>query len=176
MSSYLIAAPQAFATASGDLTAIGEVIREVTEAAVPSTTGIEPLAADEVSAAITQLFDRYGREFLTLSTRTAAFHAHFVQLLHSARDAYAVAEATNASPLQALVQRSQDFAVISPVKDATGRPLFGNGANGAAGPGKPAATAVGFSATVAMADRVPTVPTAATAGPAIFSSPVGLGR
>ena len=113
-----------------------EVIREVTAAAVPSTTGIVPLAADEVSAAITQLFDRYGREFLTLSTRTAAFHAQFVQLLHSAGDAYAAAEAANASPLQALVQGSQAFAVVSPVKDATGRPLFGNGANGAAGTGQ----------------------------------------
>ena len=63
MSSYLIAAPEALTTASGDLTAIGEVIREVTAAAVPSTTGIVPLAADEVSAAITKLFGRYGREF-----------------------------------------------------------------------------------------------------------------
>ena len=38
MSSYLIAAPEALATASADLSGIGQAIKEATSAAAPSTT------------------------------------------------------------------------------------------------------------------------------------------
>ena len=93
MSSYLIAAPEALATASTDLSAIGETIREATAVAAPSTTAIAPAAFDEVSAAITQLFGSYGQEFQALSAQSAAFHAQFVQLLSSGGSAYAAAEA-----------------------------------------------------------------------------------
>jgi hypothetical protein len=50
MSSYVIAAPEAIALASGDLTGIGEAIKEATAAAAPSTTGFVAAAGDEVSA------------------------------------------------------------------------------------------------------------------------------
>jgi hypothetical protein len=66
MSSYLIAAPEALATASADLTGIGEAIRKATSAAAPSTTSVVAAAEDEVSALISKLFgseDRYGRTF-----------------------------------------------------------------------------------------------------------------
>jgi hypothetical protein len=57
-----------------------------------------------------------------------------VHALSGAGASYAAAEAANASPLQAA---AQDLAAFSPVKDLTGRPLFGNGdadtANGHAG-------------------------------------------
>ena len=72
MSSYLIAAPEALASASADLSGIGEAIREATAAAAPSTTGIVPPALDEVSAAITRLFGSYGQEFQALSAQSAA--------------------------------------------------------------------------------------------------------
>ena len=101
MSSYLIAAPEALASASADLSGIGEAIREATSAAAPSTTGIVPAALDEVSAAITWLFGSYGQQFQALSAQSAAFHSQFVQLLSSGGNAYAAAEAANASPLQA---------------------------------------------------------------------------
>jgi PE family len=55
MSSYPITAPEALASASADLSGIGEAIRHATSAAAPSTTtttGIIAPAADEVSAAI----------------------------------------------------------------------------------------------------------------------------
>jgi YVTN family beta-propeller protein len=133
LSSYLIAAPEAVATASADLSGIGEAINEATAAAVPSTIGIVPPAADEVSAAITRLFGTYSQGFHALSARSAAFHTQFMQALNSAGSAYAAAEATNASPLAAVVANAQSLAVFSPVEALTGRPLIGNGANGVAG-------------------------------------------
>ena len=135
MSSYLIAAPEALASASADLSGIGEAIREATAAAAPSTTGIVPPALDEVSAAVTRLFGSYGQQFQALSAQSGLFHSRFVQLLSSGGSAYAGAEAANASPLQTVMQDAQGLAIFSPVKDLTGRPLFGNGANGAAGTG-----------------------------------------
>jgi len=89
MSSYLIAAPEVLAAASADLSGIGEAIREASAAAPPSTTGMVPAALNEVSAVITRLFGSYGREFQALSAQSAAFHAQFVQLLHSGGSAYA---------------------------------------------------------------------------------------
>ena len=135
MSSYVIAATEALAAASADMSGIGEAIREATAAAGPSTTSIVPPALDEVSAAVTRLFGTYGHDFQSMSAQTAQFHSRFVQLLSSGGNAYAGAEAANASPLQALEQSAQSLAIFSPVKDITGRPLFGNGANGGAGTG-----------------------------------------
>lgn len=63
------------------------------------------------------------------STQAASFHARFVQALSGAGGAYAAAEAANVSPLQTLQQDLAGLATFSPVKDMTGRPLFGNGAN-----------------------------------------------
>ncbi|WP_139825559.1 PE family protein, partial [Mycobacterium conspicuum] len=136
MSSSLFAAPAALASASSDLSGIGEAIREATAGAGASTTAIAAPAADEVSAAITELFGGYGREFQALSAASARFHAEFARLLGSGGAAYAAAEAASADPLTSLVGFFQQFGVFSPVELATGRPLFGNGANGAAGTGQ----------------------------------------
>ena len=134
MSSFLIAAPEALATASADLSGIGEAIRDATSAAAPSTTGIVPAALDEVSAAISRLFGGYGQEFQALSAQSALFHSRFVQLLFSGGSAYAGAEAAaNSSLLTTLVDLAQPFGIFSPVEGLTGRSLFVNGANGAAG-------------------------------------------
>ena len=104
MSSLLFAAPESLASASADLSGIGEAIRAATASAVPSTTGIAPAAADEVSAAISGLFGTFGQDFHAVSAQSAVFHARFAQLLSSGGAAYAAAEAANASPLQTLEQ------------------------------------------------------------------------
>ncbi|MEG7364430.1 PE family protein, partial [Pseudomonas citronellolis] len=67
MSSYVIAAPEAFALASGELTSIREAIEGAAAAAAPSTTGIAAAAADEVSAAIANFFGSYAGELQTLT-------------------------------------------------------------------------------------------------------------
>ena len=129
MSSFLIAAPEVLASASTDLSGIGEAIGQATSAAAPSTTGIVAAAEDEVSAAIARLFGSHAQDFQALSAKAAAFHAEFVQLMGSAGSSYAAAEAANASPLAGLAD------LLSPWKALTGRPLFGDGADAAAGSG-----------------------------------------
>ncbi len=119
-----------------DLANIGSTIRAADAAAGSSTTGVLAAAEDEVSAAIAAVFSAHGQGFQALSAQAVAFHDQFVKTLSEARNAYAAAEAANASPLQAVVQGAQNLAVFSPVKDLTGRPLFGNGANGAPGTGQ----------------------------------------
>ena len=135
MSSYVIAAPEAFAVASGDLTGIGEAIKGAATAAAPSTTGIVAAAGDEVSAAIANLFGGYAQEFQTLTARATLFQAQFVRALGAAGAAYAAAEAANVSPLQTLEQQAESLGVFSPIERLIGHPLFGNGAVGAAGTG-----------------------------------------
>jgi PE family/Phosphoesterase family len=123
MSSFLIAAPEALAAASTDLSGIGEAIREARASAVPATTAIAPAAADEVSAAITQLLGNYAADFQALSAQTATFHVGFVQrLLHSA-SAFAGTEAANGSSLQILKQDLLGL-INAPSYALTGHPLI----------------------------------------------------
>jgi len=133
MSSYVIAAPEAIALASGDLTGIGEAIEGATAAAAPSTTGLVEAAGDEVSAAITSFFVSYAHEFQTLTAQATLFHAQFVRALNAAGTAYAAAEASNVSLLvQGLQQQFFDKGIFSPFIYLTGQPLFGKAAVGPA--------------------------------------------
>src|SRR5262249_21943466 len=129
MASFLIATPQALTVASSDLSGIGEAISQATAMAAPSTTGLLPAALDGGTHAISQAFGRLGQDFQARSAQSAAFHAEFVRLMSAGAGAYAAAEATNASPLASLED------LLSPVKLATGRPLFGDGANAVANSG-----------------------------------------
>jgi PE family len=150
MSSYVIAAPEVIALASGDLTGIGEAVEEATAAAAPSTTGLVAAADDEVSAAIASLFGRDAREFQTLSAQASLFHARFVRALRGAGTAYAASEASNVSLLvQGLQQQFFDQGFYSPFTYLTGKPLFGKASVGPAvagttGPGLAGALLRGF--------------------------------
>jgi hypothetical protein len=127
MSSFLIAAPEALAAASEDLTGIGEAIRAARASAAPATTVSAPAAADEVSAAISRLLGDYAADFQALSARAATFHDGFVQtLLHSA-SAFAGTEAANGSSLQTLKQDLLGL-INAPSYALIGRPLIGPGA------------------------------------------------
>ncbi|OBJ86260.1 PE family protein [Mycobacterium asiaticum] len=138
MASLVIAAPEALATAAADLGQIGDAIRLATAAAAPLTIGILPAAADEVSAAIGRLFGTWGAEFQALNAQTALWHAEFARLVQSGGHAYAMTEAAAVSSLGELQQTLQALAAspFTPIKDLTGRPLFGNGANGVQGTGQ----------------------------------------
>src|ERR1700758_4987782 len=139
MSTFLIAAPEALAAASADLSGIGEAIKEATASLAPSTVGIAPAAADEVSAAIARLFAGYAQEYLALGARAVVFQRQFAQALSVAAGAYGAAEAVSGASLQipglqlpglkALEQHVLG-TVNPPVLALTGRPLIGNGANG----------------------------------------------
>jgi PE family len=56
MSSFVIAAPEAFAAASSNLNGIGSALSAANAAAATSTTQMLPAAGDEVSAAVARLF------------------------------------------------------------------------------------------------------------------------
>src|SRR5438270_9052608 len=139
MSAFVIAAPEALATASADLSGIGEAIKDAAAMWAPSTTRIAPAAADEVSAAVARLFVNYAQTYQTLGAQAAAFQQQFVQALSGGAGSYAAAEATSAAFMQIpdpqAVEQNLLGAANAYSLTLTGRPLIGNGANGAPGTG-----------------------------------------
>ncbi len=79
MSSFVLVSPEVVGTASSDLTGIGSAIRSANAAAAGSTTSVLAAAQDEVSAAVSQVFGNYAREFQSLSAQATLFHDQFVQ-------------------------------------------------------------------------------------------------
>src|SRR5215475_13147907 len=121
--------------AAQSLEGIGSSLREASSSAAAPTTGIMAAAEDEVSQAIASLFGKFGSDFQGLSVQAQMFHSEFVGLMNAGAHAFSSTEATNASPLQALEQ--DVLGVINaPTEALLGRPLIGNGANGAAGTGQ----------------------------------------
>jgi hypothetical protein len=147
MSSFVNAAPEALAAASGELAGIGESIRDASATATPPTTGIIAAAQDEVSAAIAKLFGGYAAEFHTLTAQTTLFHDRFVGALSAAGATYAAGEAANVPMLtdvpllvKGLQQQFFDQGFFSPLTYLTGQPLFGKASvgpavTGSTGPG-----------------------------------------
>ena len=93
--SFVSTVPDLIETAAGDLAGIRSTLSAATAAAAPSTTGVATAAADEVSVAISALFDTHGRQSQALSAQAEAFHSEFVQLLNSGAASYLSAEAAN---------------------------------------------------------------------------------
>ena len=126
--SYVIAAPETLAAATADLAGIGTALSDANRTAVAPTTGALAAGADEVSAAITALFNAHAKEFQALSSQAEAFHAQFAQTLAAGAGSYASAEARNTA-----LFRSMEHAVLgvvnAPAEAMTGRPLIGNGAD-----------------------------------------------
>ncbi|WP_136625624.1 PE family protein, partial [Mycobacterium innocens] len=127
---FVMAAPDAVASTAARLADLGSALGVANAAATASTTGILAAAQDEVSAAIAAVFSGHGQAYQGLSAQAALFHERFVRALSAGAGAYAGAEAANASPLQGLLD-----AINAPAQATTGRPLIGNGANGAPGSG-----------------------------------------
>jgi hypothetical protein len=106
---FVVAAPEAVTTAATDLANIGSTIDvAITVAAVP-TSGELAAAADQVSAAVGALFSGHAQAYQALGAQMAEFHAQFVQAVNAAGQAYAGAEAANASPLQPLQTGVQEL-------------------------------------------------------------------
>ncbi|MDP7720695.1 PE family protein [Mycobacterium sp. TY814] len=97
--SYVVAAPELVAAAAQNLAGISSALGEATTAAAGPTTSVLAAGADEVSAAIAQLFGTHGQEFQAMSAQATAFHDEFVGLLNAGAGAYANAEAAGAQPL-----------------------------------------------------------------------------
>jgi PE family len=99
---YVIAAPEMMTAAATDLATIGSNVSAAHMVAAARTTSVIPAAADEVSAAIAQVFSRAAQEFQGLAGQAAAFNDRFVQHLAAAAGSYTSAEAAIASLLQGL--------------------------------------------------------------------------
>ncbi|EUA88322.1 PE family protein [Mycobacterium ulcerans str. Harvey] len=128
--SFVIAVPDAVTAAVSDLANIGSVLTTANAAAALPATTVVAAAGDEISAAVAALFGSYAQGYQSLSAQAAAFHERFLQTLSGGAGAYAAAEAANASPLDQLMG-----VVNAPAQALLGRPLIGNGANGADGTG-----------------------------------------
>jgi hypothetical protein len=132
--SFVIAAPEYVAAAASDLANVGSAINSANSAASGATTNILAAGTDEVSTAVASLFSARSRAYQALSAQAASFHQEFVQLLNAGSAQYALAEAANANPLAAIDQALLNL-INAPSLALTGRPLIGNGANGAPGTG-----------------------------------------
>ncbi|MFV8315692.1 PE domain-containing protein [Mycobacterium sp. 23] len=128
---HVVVGPQRVGIAAGDLVRLGSVIGAANATARASTTQLLAAAEDEVSAAVAALFGEHGQAYQAISTQAARFHQQFVQAISAGAGAYAAAEATNAS----LAQTALDV-INAPSNALLGRPLIGNGTNGAAGTGE----------------------------------------
>ncbi|KQH75540.1 hypothetical protein AO501_24970 [Mycobacterium gordonae] len=93
--------PQILASAAADVASIRTAISDATDAAARATTDMAAMAADEVSEAITGLFNAFARQGQAAMAQAAAFHDQFAQLLGAAGNSYVSAEAANLSALAA---------------------------------------------------------------------------
>jgi PE-PPE domain/PE family len=96
---YLSTQPQLLAAAAADVEALGSTIDEVKAAAARTTTGVAAAAGDEVSAAISTVFNKFAQQYQAVIGRAAAFHSEFAQALAAGGNAYANAEAAGAAAL-----------------------------------------------------------------------------
>ena len=132
--SFVIAAPEYVAAAATDLSNIGSAISSANSAALGPTSSVLAAGADQVSAQIAAVFGAHAQAYQALSAQAASFHQQFVQLMNGGAAQYGVTEAANASPLQTVEQELLGV-INTPSQLLTGRPLIGNGANGAPGTG-----------------------------------------
>ncbi len=130
--SFVTALPEAVIAAASDLANIGSTISQANAAALTPTTSLLAAGTDEVSAAIAAVFATHTQSYQGLSAQATAFHEQFARLMSAGAGQYALAEAAAATPLQNLEQQLLNI-INTPTNLLLGRPLIGNGANGAPG-------------------------------------------
>ncbi|BBX72884.1 PecA family PE domain-processing aspartic protease [Mycobacterium shinjukuense] len=119
-------APEVVLSAATELTGIGSTISAANAAAAAPTVGLPAMGADEVSAAVATLFARYGQQYQALAGQVATSYDQFTRNVVSSVNAYTAVETANIRWLLS----SGVNAVNQPFLEHTGRPLFGDGANG----------------------------------------------
>jgi hypothetical protein len=115
----LLTEPQLVETAAANVAEIRSEIGAAKAAAAGPTTGVAAAAADEVSAATAQLFGTYAKDYHAVLARAAAFHEEFAAALASAGNAYAAAEAANASAISGAVPTLTSAVVQPPLQGTT---------------------------------------------------------
>jgi len=128
---FVSVTPEVVVTFASDLAGVGTAISQANATAAGATVSVTVAGADEVSAGIAALFATHGQDYQALSSKMTAFHDDFVRALFAATESYASAEAASVSTLQ-LLQRSALGVTNASAQSLVGRPLIGNGADGAA--------------------------------------------
>jgi PE-PPE domain/PE family len=95
----LLTEPQLINTAAANVAEIRSAIGAAKAAAAGPTTGVAAAAADEVSAAAAKLFGSYAQEYQAVLNQASILHEDFAAALASVGNAYAAAEAANASAI-----------------------------------------------------------------------------
>lgn len=96
--SFLTTQPEELAAAAGKLETIGSaMVAQNAAAAAPTTTGVIPVAADEISVLQASLFTAYGTLYQQVSAEAAAVYDLFVKTLGVSAGTYAATEAANSS-------------------------------------------------------------------------------
>ena len=143
--SFVFATPEYLAAAASDLANVASTISSANAVAWGPTSEVLAAGADEVSAVIAALFGAHAQVYQALSAQAALFHQQFVELMSGGSAQYALTEAANASPLQAVGQGvmsgvsapTQTAAGALPISNVPSGTLFtgASGAPGAFGPG-----------------------------------------
>ena len=95
----LLVDPQIVTTVAANIDGIGSSIKTATAAAAAPTSGVLAAAADEVSAAIANLFGAHGQEFQAVVNQAEAYQTQFQQALAAAANAYVQTETAAATGL-----------------------------------------------------------------------------
>ncbi|WP_459758594.1 PE family protein, partial [Mycobacterium riyadhense] len=119
--SYVFVGPDAILAQVANLARINSAITEANAIAAAQTTGMQAVAADQVSTMVAALLGSYAQNYQNIGAQMAAVHDQIVQNLASGAAAYASAEATAQQSLA---------AINAPAQALLGRPLIGDGANG----------------------------------------------
>ncbi|MDT5138311.1 MAG: hypothetical protein QOD58_2573 [Mycobacterium sp.] len=118
--SYLLTAPESLAAAATDVNGIAAAMHAANAAAAGQTSGVLAAAEDEVSAAITALFNAHGQEYQAVVRRVSAFESGFTQALSAAAQTYTQAEAFNDALLNGFQALLGQPATAAPVGTSGG--------------------------------------------------------
>lgn len=99
---FVLVAPDVLGTVATDIAQIGSAVSAGNLAAAIPTTAVAAAAADEVSAAIAEVFGAHAREYQAAATQVAAYSEQFVRTLNAAAAAYAGTDAATAASLAGL--------------------------------------------------------------------------
>lgn len=112
--SFLTTQPEELDAAAAKLETIGSAMNaQNAAAAAPTTAGVVPAAADEVSMLQASQFAAYGTLYQQISTEAAAMYDMFVNTLGASAGTYAATEAANSSAA------ASPFSAISNLVGAT---------------------------------------------------------
>jgi hypothetical protein len=122
--SFVSVVPDGVSSAAGNLESIGSTLNVANSAAAAPTAGLVPVAADQVSAAVTAAFAQHAQDYQFIGAQVAAFHSQFVNTLNAGLGKYVDTEVSNA-------QQAAAGAVNGPVQALLGHPLASPGGAGA---------------------------------------------